>query len=239
MMRCVLIFALCSGAVPVLAQQPAAAADTAGDCVARAGADRPRDPGRTRLFLAATARTLPRGEGYVGDYFVFFPVVGYGVTDRVLLSGGASLLPGLSVDRQLVYLAPKLALVERPTFGLAVGALYMRLLWSELVEAWGGVGYVVATFGGEDAALTLGAGWPFASGGGTRDPWALAGVEWRVSRDVKLLAEGWSFPGSSAVPVVVGVRLLDARTAVDLGVVRVLSADLRSVVPWVDFSWRW
>jgi hypothetical protein len=197
------------------------------------------DPGRTRLFLAPTGRTLARGEGYVGDYYVLFPVVGYGITDRFTLAGGMSAIPGLTIGQQLFYLAPKVSLVRSPTFNLGVGALYMRLLWSSVVNAWGGVGYGVATLGGEDAALTLGLGWPFAAGGSTRDPWVMAGGEQRVSRGVKLLIEGWKFPGSNDVPVVAGVRFVDVKVAVDLGFVRVFGEDQTGIVPWVDFSVKW
>jgi hypothetical protein len=197
------------------------------------------DPNRSRLFLAPTARTLAHGDGYFGDYYVFFPVVGAGITDRVMISGGMSLVPGLQLGQQLFYLAPKIGLVQTPKFNLAAGALYMRLGWQDVVDAWGGVAYGVATFGGENAALTVGLGWPFASGGSTRDPWALMGGEWRVARDVKLLFEGWKFPGTNEVPVVGGVRFIGARIAVDLGLIRVLGADMTGVAPWLDFSVSW
>ncbi len=154
-----------------------------------------RDPAGSRLFLAPTARTLPRGQGYVGDYYVFFPVVGYGILDRFTLAGGMSFIPGLPLEDQLVYLAPKVGLVRSPKFNLAAGALFMRLGWSNVVDASGGVAYGVATLGGDDAALTVGLGWPFAAGGGDSRPWIMAGAEWRVSRGVKLLIEGWRFPG--------------------------------------------
>lgn len=236
----VALLALSLAALPARAQQPSAPADSAaGDSGAWRPRFSPRDPGRARLFLAPTARTMPRGQGYIGDYFVFFPVVGYGITDHILLSGGASVLPWLSFSQQLIYLAPKIGLVETPGFSFGVGGLYMRLLMTELVDAWGGVGYGVATFGGEDAAVTLGVGWPFASGGGTRELWAMAGGELRVDRSIKLLAEGWQFPGARVVPVVFGVRLMSEQTAVDLGLVRVLGSDTKGIGPWVDFTWKW
>jgi hypothetical protein len=197
------------------------------------------DPNRTRLFLAPTARTLPQGDGYVGDYFVFFPVVAYGATDWLTLSGGMSVFPGLRVQDQLLYLAPKIRVVQRRSLSVAVGATYMRLGWSDFVDAWGGVAYGVTTLGSEDAAITVGLGWPFASGGTTREPWVMAGGELRVARDIKLLAEGWKFPGATDVPVIAGIRFLGERLAVDCGVLRVLGADMTGVVPWVDFVANW
>jgi hypothetical protein len=197
------------------------------------------DPNRSRLFLAPTARMLPGGQGYVGDYYLLFPVVGFGISDRITLAGGMSLVPGLRIDQQLFYLAPKIGLVQTPKFNIAVGALYMRLNWSDLLDAWGGVAYGVATLGGEDAAVTVGLGWPFASGGSSRDPWVLVGAEQRVSRGVKLLIEGWRFPGATEVPVVGGVRFMGEKIAVDFGLLRVLGADMTGVVPWVDFVVNW
>jgi len=197
------------------------------------------DPNRSRLFLAPTARTMPRGEGYVGDYYLFFPVVGYGIADRVTLSGGMSIIPGLQIDQQLLYLAPKIGLVQTPKFSLAAGALYMRLHWSDLLDAWGGIAYGVATFGSEDAAVTVGLGWPFASGETARDPWIMAGGEQRVSNRVKLVVEGWKFPGSTDVPVVGGVRFIGERIAVDFGLVGVLGSDMTGVAPWLDFAVNW
>lgn len=197
------------------------------------------DPNRSRLFLAPTARTLPRGDGYVGDYYLFFPVVGYGILDRVMLSGGMSIIPGLNFSQQLLYLAPKVGLVQTPKFNLAAGALYMRLHWTDLVDAWGGVAYGVATFGSEDAAVTAGLGWPFASGGASRDPWVLLGAEQRVSKGIKLLIEGWKFPGSNEVPLVGGVRFIGERIAVDFGLLRLFGGGTTDVAPWLDFAVNW
>jgi len=199
----------------------------------------PPDPGRTRLFLAPTARTLASGQGYAGDYYVFFPVVGYGIADRFMLSGGMSLIPGLTFDEQLVYLAPKVALVRGPHFSLAAGGLFMRLQWADFVSASGGVGYGVATLGDDAAALTLGLGWPLGAGAHAQHPWIMGGAEYRLSRSVKLLAEGWRFPGSSEVPVVGGIRFIEARVAVDIGLVQVVGQHDIGIVPWVDFSVLW
>ncbi len=197
------------------------------------------DPNRSRLFLAPTARTLPAGDGYVGDYYIFFPVVGYGAADWFTVSGGMSVFPGIRLQDQLFYLAPKVRVLHRPSFDAAVGVTYLRLGWSELVDAWGGVAYGVTTLGSEDAALTIGLGWPFASGGASREPWMMGGGELRVARGLKLLAEAWKFPGSSEVPVIGGIRFLGERIAVDFGLLRVFGADMTGVVPWVDFVANW
>ena len=50
----------------------------------REGEFRPEDPNRTRLFFGPTARSLPKGRGYVGVYELVMPFVQVGVTDRII-----------------------------------------------------------------------------------------------------------------------------------------------------------
>ena len=50
------------------------------------------------MFFAPTARTLEHGKGYVADYYLFFPIVAYGVTDRITVAGGMSILPAVKFD---------------------------------------------------------------------------------------------------------------------------------------------
>jgi len=199
------------------------------------------DPNVSRLFFAPTARTLPAGDGYFGDYYLFFPVVGYGVTDRVTLSGGMSLIPGVSLGDQLYFIAPKVGLVRTPSLALAVGALYGgAALASEGVS--GGVAFAVGTAGSEDHAITLGLGWPFVVGsGGTTNPWAMLGGETRLSDRTKLLAEVWKLPAADELPGVFGLRFFGERLAVDFGLIHVFGADMGSwpFVPWLDFVVHW
>ena len=54
-----------------------------------------------------------------------------------------------------------------------------------------------------------------------------------------MLIEGWRFPGSSEIPAVAGVRVIDPKVAVDLGAVQVLGSREIGLVPWVDFSVTW
>ena len=53
----------------------------------------PQDSHNTRLMFAPTARSLRRGEGYVGVYYVL-PFVQVGVTDRLSIGGGTPLVFG-------------------------------------------------------------------------------------------------------------------------------------------------
>ncbi len=198
-----------------------------------------RDANDSRLFLAHTARGVPRGKGYVLDYLVFFPVVGVGITDRLSLTGGMSLIP-FSPD-QIFYVAPKVNVVESSHASLAAGVLYLRVVGFIPASGYAGIAYAVTTFGGEQSAGTVLVGFPFASGGWERRPLIVLGGESRVSRRVKLLAEAWKLPGSDDVPAVGGVRLIGNRVSWDLGLFFLLGSNVTrgGFLPWVDFAITW
>jgi len=54
----------------------------------------PDDDNVSRLFFTSTGRAVPKGEGYVSAYWLFFPFVGYGVTDDFTIAGGTPIVPG-------------------------------------------------------------------------------------------------------------------------------------------------
>jgi hypothetical protein len=198
-----------------------------------------RDPNDSRLFLAHTARSVPRGKGYVLDYLVFFPVVGVGITERLSLTGGMSLIP-FSPD-QLFYVAPKFNLIESSSVSLAAGVLYLRIVGFIPASGYAGIAYGVTTFGSEKSAATVLVGFPFASGGWEQRPLIVLGGESRVSRRVKLLLEGWRIPGSDDVPAVGGVRLIGNRVSWDFGLLFLFGSHVArgAFLPWVDFAVTW
>ena len=118
-----------------------------------------RDPNRTRLLFAPTARPLEAGQGYISFYEIFFPFVAVGITDFLAISGGMSLFPGTS--SQLLYVAPKITPVHLEKFDLSAGALYISIP-EEVEDA--GIAYGVTTYGTEKASFTFGLGWGFTTG---------------------------------------------------------------------------
>lgn len=178
------------------------------------------DPNATRLFFSSTARPLAKGEGYVSSYFLFFPMVAYGATDRITLAGGTPILPGLLGE--LWYFAPKVTVLNRENLAVAVGAL--GFWFPEATDgASVGIAYAASTFGSPDKALTVGAGWGYFSNEGTTDfssrPVFMIGGERRTSASVKLISENWlAFNGGSVDGIVSGgVRFIGARLSADLG----------------------
>ena len=116
------------------------------------------NPNITRLFFAPTARMLKQGKGYFSDYYIFFPGFAYGITDRFTLGGGLSIFPGVDMDDQVFFIAPKFGLIQEKSFHVAMGALLVRVPDDSKTA---GILYGVATFGQPDASLTAGLGYGF------------------------------------------------------------------------------
>lgn len=195
------------------------------------------DPNAHRLFFGPTARTLPKGRGAFADYYIFFPAAGVGVSDRVMLSGGVSLVPGAS--SQLIYMAAKVGLVRRQDAAFALGAFWATV--PDQPDSWLGVGYAVTTLGTEDRAVTLMAGMPFTTAEVTKEPLFIVGGENRIGKDAKLMAEVWKLPGVTEVPALAGVRWFSDKLAVGFGFIYVFPNGVEGwpLIPWVDFTVNW
>ena len=116
------------------------------------------DPAGTRLFFSPTARSLGAGRKRFSAYYLF-PSLAVGVTDRVDLSGGAT-IPLISTGGAAIGLNGnvKVTLVERDGFAAAIGGNLLLPLSTEASPpgAFGTV-YALGTFGGEAGAVTVGA----------------------------------------------------------------------------------
>jgi len=193
------------------------------------------DPNLSRLFFTSTARPLPKGEGYVSSFMLFFPFVAYGVTDRFTMAGGTPIIP--EAIGRVFYLAPKYTVSQRERASYAVGALGF---FSSRQEGSAGVLYGSGTWGTTDNAVTAGAGWGYASDGSTVDlsskPVLVLGLERRVGRRTKLVSENWFAAGSSARFVSGGVRFIGDRISADLGLGTF--GEGGCCVPLVNFVWN-
>jgi hypothetical protein len=126
------------------------------------------DPNQTRLLFSPTARPLKQGKGYFSVYEIFFPMVSYGITDFIAFSGGFSLIPG--ADTQLLYIAPKINVLNQDDFALSGGVLYMTI-----TDESAGIAYGVATYGKSSDAVTVGLGWGFVEGDFSSKPMLVLG----------------------------------------------------------------
>ena len=202
------------------------------------------DPNYTRLFFAPTARTLKGGTGYFADYYIFFPSLAYGATDRLTLYGAMSIIPGLGLSEQLFFFAPKLGIVQEESFALAAGFMAIDIPESDIIP---GIVYGVSTWGTKDSSLTAGAGWGWVRDEGDWEymdrPMIMVGGEHRVASSMKLLTENWWVPIDEAKkhPILsFGVRFFGEHLAADIGFFHVVGSGMEGFpfIPWVDFAYN-
>lgn len=196
------------------------------------------NPNLTRLLFAPTGRMLKQGSGYFSDYLLFFPGIAYGVTDRVTIGGGMSIVPGLGIDEQLFYATPKIGVVSTPRVNVAVGVLALHAgLGSDdgdESDANAGVLYTVGTFGGVNASVTGGIGFGYAGGSLSGNPALMIGGETRLSRRVGLVTENYYFSSISDQALLsVGLRFFGEKLSTDFGLVVPTGAE--TAIPFVGF----
>ena len=206
----------------------------------RPAGDRNPDPNDSRLFFAPTGRPLRKGTGQFSDHQVLFPGVSYGVTDNITLMGGISIIPGLGLDEQLVYFAPKVGARVSDRFAVSAGYLFARVA-EEGFRNGAGIGFAVATVGGSDNSFTGGFG--LAHSEGDVKPILMLGGQARLSRRVFFLTENWFILDSdlrlSEQPFSAGFRLCGDRLSVDFGAILVGELIEEGFpIPWVSFSYR-
>jgi hypothetical protein len=143
-------------------------------------------PEAKRLILSPTASSLPQGEGYFSDHWLFFPAVAYGVQDRLSLLGGMTLFPGLAVEEQMFYLGTKSQLHRTESTRTSVGIV---LFGQQDVEDRFGIVYGVSTLGGADGRLTVLLGYGFEGTDLAERPVVVVGGEKRVGRRTFFISE--------------------------------------------------
>ncbi len=202
------------------------------------------DPNYSRLMFAPTARPLKKGDGYFSDYELLFPGVAYGITDNISLAGGLSVIPGVGLDEQLFYVAPKVGFNLGDRASVAVGGLLAGSGAGDIGGESAYIGFAVGTFGGPKRSLTLGLG----LGDTTSEfsdavPIVMAGGTATLSRRVALVGETWMFLNDdfrlAEQPFGVAARLFGDRLSADVGVI--LSGELLDEgfpIPWLSVTYH-
>jgi hypothetical protein len=198
------------------------------------------DRNRTRYLYAPSAFMLRRGERYFSQKELFFSAFGFGLTDHLTVLVGTVVPAWFAPEGVNFIAAAKAGGAVTDWLHLAAGAETFVL------PAFGGGGFAfaAATVGGPSAHLTVAAGPPFLFGSGHAaigDAIVVVSGNVRVGPSVALVTENWLFPTGRVdgeLPMVNGfaLRVLGARAAVDVGVVRVAGANVP--VPWIDFTWN-
>lgn len=193
---------------------------------------RPADPNPTRLFFGPTARSLKKGEGYVGVFAYIMPTVQVGITDRLSIGGGTPLVFG--GGEFPIWVTPKFQIYDSDKAAVAVGALHFLNIDDHSM----GIAYAAGTFGSRDDAVTVGVGWAYASDSRNDEGAAVVmiGGERRASRRIKWITENYLWKGGGFVSG--GMRFLGESLSADLGLVSPLGIDEFFVFPIVNFVWK-
>jgi hypothetical protein len=192
------------------------------------------NPNATRHYFGPTALMLPKGSGYLADYWVFFPSVAYGVSDNFTFSAGMSILPGAGFDEQIYMLMPKFGGPLTDKIHIAAGAL---MIGHKEVDKTFGIAYGVATYGSIEHNLTVGLGYGFVGSEVASKPIVMLGGQTRISRRLAFVTENWIVPGAESHPLYSwGFRFLGESLSVDLGFLNVAGTDLSFPgIPLLDF----
>lgn len=201
------------------------------------------DPNYSRLMFAPTGRPLRRADGYFSDFYVFFPSVAYGVTSNFSIMAGFSILPGVNLDEQLKYFAPRLGVQTAENFAISVGALY-----AGAKDVRAGIAFAVASFGPPDNSFTAGLGLGYTKEEGrdfefAEHPVIMLGGNFRLSNNLALVSENWFITGRefdlNETPFGVALRFFGDRLAADVGMLLIGEVLQEGFpIPWLSFVYN-
>ncbi|MCI1188013.1 hypothetical protein MON38_11330 [Hymenobacter sp. DH14] len=175
-----------------------------------------------RLFFAPTGRGLRKNEASLQDVDVYLLGINYGITDNISLGGYMSIIPGLSLDQQLLVFTPKISYPIRDNLNVGFGLLYVRVpnFDSQGTGTGAGIGYGALTYGGADNNFTVGLGYGFVQGNIGSTPILQVGGQRRVSRRISLLSENYIVADANAgMGGLYGLKINWRRTSLGLGAV--------------------
>jgi hypothetical protein len=162
---------------------------------------------------------LAKGEGYFTDTYLFLLSAQGGISSRFNLGGGMSVIPLDDFTDNALFITPKIGVVARPNFNLAIGGLagFVGGLVDEGVSSSFGVIYAVGTVGSSDASITFGTGLAYAGGNLADRPVAMLGGEKRLNRRISLISENYLIPNDDVSSVIsYGLRFFGEKLSADL-----------------------
>lgn len=191
----------------------------------RGGEYWPEDPNATRLFFAPTGHTLKRGDAYFCDIWVFLLCLTGGLSDRITLGGGMSIVPGIDIAENVFYLTPKIGVFASENVNIAVGSFTGRSGAITDDASSFGILYGVSTFGSEDRNFSAGIGYAYYNDEVANSPLVLGGFKLRLSRGTAFISENYILPAAEGGLVSFGLRFFGERIAGDVGLIRYVGRD--------------
>lgn len=205
------------------------------------------DPNDSRLYFAPTGRMLSKGEGYVADYYLFFPTVNYGFKNNLSLGGGFSIFPTGNMKDQVYFITPKVGLKQSEKFNVAAGALVLKIPGFDDDDIDGdddgapliSVLYGVGTWGGTDRNLTVAIGYGMVDSDLADKPMVVIGGEQRLTRRLAFVTENWIIPGVDNALVSYGIRFLTEKFTTDFAFLNITGSEaVFPGIPYIDFVYH-
>lgn len=204
------------------------------------------NPHSTRLLFSPTAFPLEKGTGYFSDIYLFFVSVQHGITERFSLGAGMSIFPGIKFGDNLVYLTPKLTVVDAPQLKLSLGGFLgaAGLASNEFDNSGNSLGilYGVASTGTRESNLSLGLGWGYFGSQIADQPVVMVGAQGRVAKRLSLVTENWVVTSNRQTEGIMsyGARFLGERMSVDLAFLNSIKGEkFFPGLPFVGFAIRY
>lgn len=188
------------------------------------------DPADTRLYFTATGRTLEAGEAYIGTYLIVLPFAAAGLTDRIMVYGGAPIFFG---ELQPYYVGGKVQVVRTPSVRASIGTLAFGV-----DDDLAGIAFGVGTFGSEITAFSAGIGFFYTGDDVANEPAFMIGGETRVSRRMKLITENYILPDAVGALFSGGFRFIGDRFSAEVGVFGgAADGELGCCFPLINFNY--
>jgi hypothetical protein len=158
----------------------------------------------------------------------------------VSVGGGMSILPGVGLDKQLLYFTPKVGVARTENFNAAIGALYVAVPSFDDGSSRESAGmlYGVSTWGSLDNSFTAGLGYGFANGDLASSPAVLLGGEARAAPHVAFVTENYIIPGGTTL-LGGGIRFMGRGLSVDLAIFAATGEESGCCLPFLGFVYSW
>ncbi|MFA7228941.1 MAG: hypothetical protein WC061_07895 [Melioribacteraceae bacterium] len=197
------------------------------------------DAGLNRMIIFPTARPLKPWQGYVQLNELFFPFAAVGIGTFLTVGGGISILP--SLQKQLVYLSPKITPLHSDNLALAAGVFYMTSTDFNRAGFNDGVGilYSMTTLGDKEKNISVGLGWGFSGEHYSDKPVLILGGDIKIGRSLKLIAETWTPIGSKFMLGMIGFRVIGKHITGDAALISAFAPDSNAgLIPWFSLTYN-
>lgn len=179
------------------------------------------NPSDTRLFVSPTGRPLDKGGLNIVGYYLFVPMISYGITRNFSVSGGMSLIPTAGLENQIIYLMPRFGFNLSRDLSISLGAFGVKqfYMYDESILPDLGFLFTSVTFGKPDLSVTGGIAYGILDYELMAAPAVMLGGEFRVAKGISLVTENYLIPDYGDLEPILsfGARFMGESLSIDAG----------------------